>query len=703
MVGNSLQTRARAALSTTGGRNAVEKRRHCSGLARAGPSDRSARRPRVGGRSRAARDSSSRRRRCPTHWPAPGRPAVALSPAARTRGQVEAPIQRCSRCQHAPRVRKPHARSDAADRAASLPSGRRSRGGPARATGFTPRCRAAVKARSGRSRCAAYVATRPTLRSGWRSSPTRGTGLKPLGVARCSTASCRRADGVLDAGDQVGQARPRSEAMRATPSRSGCALGGERCRHGQCPGEHRRGGVLGVDTARRRPRRGARRMRCLERAMLAGTAPCKARAKKLAPRSGVTRGPGTPLHGLTRSQRAPAQGGKRETFSVCSESDPRAGAASSALRAHVTRLRACNRGAARARVVVRSRTIAGSRWACPLRRDRSGPADRARHVRRDAFSRRHDARALASAPTTSSTRCSCSTARSARSRCRRCPASRARASIACCATPSSCAALGVPAIALFPVDPGGYEDRRRGARRGNPEGLVPRAVRALKAALSAARRHHRRRARSVHEPRAGRAHRRSRLRRERRDGRGARQAGALPRRGRRRHRRAVGHDGRAHRRDPRRARQRAATSARASSRTRRNTRRRSTGRSATPSARAAASASGDKYTYQMDPANSDEALREVALDIDEGADMVMVKPGMPYLDIVRRVKDAFGVPTAVYQVSRRVRDAEGRRAERLARRARVRAGGARPAIKRAGADAILTYFALDAARWLQGA
>ena len=61
--------------------------------------------------------------------------------------------------------------------------------------------------------------------------------------------------------------------------------------------------------------------------------------------------------------------------------------------------------------------------------------------------------------------------------------------------------------------------------------------------------------------------------------------------------------------------------------------------------------SGDKKTYQMDPANSDEALREVALDIAEGADMVMVKPGMPYLDIVRRVKDTFGVPTFAYQVS----------------------------------------------------
>ena len=60
---------------------------------------------------------------------------------------------------------------------------------------------------------------------------------------------------------------------------------------------------------------------------------------------------------------------------------------------------------------------------------------------------------------------------------------------------------------------------------------------------------------------------------------------------------------------------------------------------------------GNKYTYQMDPANADEALREVALDLDEGADMVMVKPGLPYLDIVRRVKDEFGVPTFVYQVS----------------------------------------------------
>src|SRR5690606_23089979 len=66
---------------------------------------------------------------------------------------------------------------------------------------------------------------------------------------------------------------------------------------------------------------------------------------------------------------------------------------------------------------------------------------------------------------------------------------------------------------------------------------------------------------------------------------------------------------------------------------------------------AAALGKADKTTYQMDPANSDEALREVALDLDEGADMVMVKPALPYLDIVRRVKDAFGVPTFAYQVS----------------------------------------------------
>jgi porphobilinogen synthase len=109
---------------------------------------------------------------------------------------------------------------------------------------------------------------------------------------------------------------------------------------------------------------------------------------------------------------------------------------------------------------------------------------------------------------------------------------------------------------------------------------------------------------------------------------------------------------------------------------------------------------GNKYTYQMDPANSDEALREVALDIEEGADMVMVKPGMPYLDIVRRVKDEFGVPTFVYQVS-------GEYAMLMAAvqngwlDERACALESLLSIKRAGADAILTYFAERAAEWLK--
>jgi len=109
---------------------------------------------------------------------------------------------------------------------------------------------------------------------------------------------------------------------------------------------------------------------------------------------------------------------------------------------------------------------------------------------------------------------------------------------------------------------------------------------------------------------------------------------------------------------------------------------------------------GNKFTYQMDPANSDEALREVALDIAEGADMVMVKPGMPYLDVVRRVKETFKVPTCVYQVS-------GEYAMLKAAAANgwldVRACVLESllSMKRAGADAILSYFALDAARWLR--
>ncbi len=109
---------------------------------------------------------------------------------------------------------------------------------------------------------------------------------------------------------------------------------------------------------------------------------------------------------------------------------------------------------------------------------------------------------------------------------------------------------------------------------------------------------------------------------------------------------------------------------------------------------------GDKKTYQMDPGNSDEALHEVALDLEEGADFVMVKPGMPYLDIVRRVKDRFGVPTFVYQVSGEY--------------AMLKAAGSQGWIdgdacmmeallgfRRAGADAILTYFALEAAERLR--
>jgi porphobilinogen synthase len=109
---------------------------------------------------------------------------------------------------------------------------------------------------------------------------------------------------------------------------------------------------------------------------------------------------------------------------------------------------------------------------------------------------------------------------------------------------------------------------------------------------------------------------------------------------------------------------------------------------------------GSKYTYQMDPANTDEALREVAMDLAEGADMVMVKPGMPYLDIVRRVKDTFGVPTAVYQVSGeyamlKAASANGWLTEQAVVMESLLA------FKRAGADAILTYFALDAARWLR--
>ena len=108
----------------------------------------------------------------------------------------------------------------------------------------------------------------------------------------------------------------------------------------------------------------------------------------------------------------------------------------------------------------------------------------------------------------------------------------------------------------------------------------------------------------------------------------------------------------------------------------------------------------NKYSYQMDPANSDEALREIELDLAEGADIVMVKPGMPYLDIVRRAKDKFGVPLAVYQVSGEYAMLKAAALNGwLDERAVVLESLL--AFKRAGADAILSYFAVDAARWLR--
>jgi len=107
----------------------------------------------------------------------------------------------------------------------------------------------------------------------------------------------------------------------------------------------------------------------------------------------------------------------------------------------------------------------------------------------------------------------------------------------------------------------------------------------------------------------------------------------------------------------------------------------------------------DKRNYQMDPANSDEALWEVGLDLQEGADMIMVKPGMPYLDIVRRVKDQFKTPTYVYQVSGEYAMLKAAAANGWLDERRC-ALEALLAFKRAGADGVLTYFALDAARWL---
>lgn len=110
--------------------------------------------------------------------------------------------------------------------------------------------------------------------------------------------------------------------------------------------------------------------------------------------------------------------------------------------------------------------------------------------------------------------------------------------------------------------------------------------------------------------------------------------------------------------------------------------------------------SGNKYSYQMDPANSDEALREIALDLQEGADMIMVKPGMPYLDIIRRAKEQFGVPTMAYQVSGeyamlKAASMNGWLDEKAVVLESLLA------FKRAGCDAILTYYAKAAAQWLK--
>ena len=110
---------------------------------------------------------------------------------------------------------------------------------------------------------------------------------------------------------------------------------------------------------------------------------------------------------------------------------------------------------------------------------------------------------------------------------------------------------------------------------------------------------------------------------------------------------------------------------------------------------------GDRSSYQMDPANSDEALREVALDLAEGADIIMVKPALAYLDIIRRVKERFGVPVAAYNVSGEFAMVKAAAQKGWIDERRV-ALEILTGIKRAGADMILTYFALDAARWLAG-
>ncbi|MCK7510079.1 MAG: hypothetical protein MZV70_42610 [Desulfobacterales bacterium] len=167
----------------------------------------------------------------------------------------------------------------------------------------------------------------------------------------------------------------------------------------------------------------------------------------------------------------------------------------------------------------------------------------------------------------------------------------------------------------------------------------------------------------------------------------------------RRRRRAVGHDGRPRRRDPRGARRGRPHRRGRSCRTPRSTRRPSTARSARRPSRRRRSATGAATRWTR-PTSARRCAR-CALDVDEGADIVMVKPALPYLDVVRRGEaGAPTCPVAAYNVSRRVRDGEGRRAARLDRRAARHDARSCPRSARAGADIILTYFAKDAARLL---
>ena len=253
--------------------------------------------------------------------------------------------------------------------------------------------------------------------------------------------------------------------------------------------------------------------------------------------------------------------------------------------------------------------------------------------------------------------------------------------------------LGLPAIALFPVTP---LDRKSedASEAWNDDNLMCRAIRAHQAAMPGARR----RSptwRSTPTPAMARtaccATAASSTTRRSRPG----APGRVPRRRRLRHRRALGHDGRPGRRDPRgldaAGRERTLILSYAA---------KYASAFYGPFREAVGSAGSlgkaDKKTYQMDPANGCEALREVALDVAEAADMVMVKPGLPYLDVIRRVKDAFQLPTLAYHVSGEYAmikaaaeqgwlDGDAAMLESLI------------AFKRAGADAVLSYAAIELA------